>query len=160
MIASTRALLTYPGLSFPSRTELPVACVRPPQPVLGLTGAPEPRGKGAEPLVPRTPYPSASGRPTIKAGDRSLDKTIGPAASPHQTVHGPAAEHVSTGICRTTRVYVTHQLRRRPQRASPKSLLPASPRHAANTQYRARVRPSCVALFATCGATGMPSLPG
>src|SRR6266851_1255844 len=65
MIASTRALLIYPGLSFSSRTG-PSRCLGAAAwPLPGLPDAPprRPRGKGrsqAEPLVPRTPYPSAA----------------------------------------------------------------------------------------------------
>ena len=142
MIASTRALLTYPGLSFPSRTGLSVpACGRPAghriyrrscsRPTGGRGGAPCP----PHPLSQRLRSPDHQ-RKKIDRQTRALETAASfwQAATPGRS----RARRRTTSpraLCRTTRVYVTHQLRRRPQRASPKSPLPASPRHAANTQH-------------------------
>ncbi len=93
----TRASLTCPGLSFPSRTG-PASV-----PGCGSLAAPNapprrPRGKGAEPLVPRTPYPSAWRRPTIKQEGRSQDRTLELRL---------ATEHISPTLGRQTPVYLT-----------------------------------------------------
>ncbi len=92
MLTSTRALLTCPRLSFPSRTG-PRRCLGAaarPLPVSPTFLPRRPRGKGAEPLIPRTPYPSAFGARPSEEG-RSPDTTSDLASfagPPDQTVRG------------------------------------------------------------------------
>jgi hypothetical protein len=142
MMTFTRASLTCPGLSFPSRTGLSVpACGRPAGPRTYRRSCSRPRGKGAEPLCPPHPLSQRLRAPDhhkkeIDRQTRALEPQPAFGKGRHTRLFtAPPQNNVSAGLCRATRVYVTPNScdavlkeRRQNHHSQP------SPRHAANTQ--------------------------